>query len=77
MSEITIKQGHLKPASTREVVIEDGDWEVSVWVHGGKVEIVVVNREDKTIRLTDTDTGDRLDIGSNRTEVALRVHSGR
>jgi hypothetical protein len=36
MSEITIKQGHLKPTSSKEVVIEDGDWEVSVWVHDGK-----------------------------------------
>lgn len=78
MSEITIKQGHLKPTSSKEVVIEDGDWEVSVWVHGGKIDIIVVNREDKTISIRDEDSGlSLLGHAAERTTAALSFKSGR
>ena len=77
MSEITIKQGHLKPTSSKEVIIEDGDWEVSVWVNGGKLEIIVVNSEDKPIKVTDNDTGEKYSVGYTRTEMSLCFKSGR
>jgi hypothetical protein len=77
MTDITIREGHLSPRNTKEVIVEDGDWEVCVWVHNGAVDIVVNNRGDRTIRMADTHKGTKFDLDDDRTEVALRFTAKR
>lgn len=76
-TEITIKEGHLNPKTSKEVTIENDNWEVSVWVTDGKVEIVVVNVEDRPLSLTDLDNDEPIPFHRTATEAHLRFTAKR
>lgn len=70
-TEITIKEGHLSPSGSKEVIVENDRWEVSLHVADGFVRVVVNNTDDRDVSVRDVDNQQFVSFPHERSEVYL------
>lgn len=75
-TEITIKEGHLGPKGSKEVMIENDRWELSVWVTDHEVQFVINHDSAEFLLVDDTDNGERLTVSTNSLALRFKPSKG-